>query len=545
MKFENYRHYIYIAIFIVAISAFYTYINKNYRIKDKFTDGTGNCNGIKFSGSGSSTGGNNMLALYHGGMPGAGYYSEAEWQSYCQNYWSFVNQVKSINSIMFVCTDAGQKCQGDGVTKKVIGDCLIDYWLDCNSSSEYNGEMGFTVFPSGKYSWTWNCNVKGQAPGSACMNNKLPNDGKNDDFYLQIFNTPRSSTHCQPAPPPVGGGCPKACPCDPTDKESKQCDFISTVGHKWKSYCKDAGVCDGVAPSSYKSPTFKKSEGGRACSALQGWSQGGGYCAANCKGDFDPAHGTWCEKGRCKGCNKNVTCSAEDVDGFKTPTCAKINGVYDYNNGCDPNDPDGTGNKAAEGCPNNWEQALNYITYVNILQLDKGRKDQLISFIAVDGEGEGGYTDDVYGWCPLNKALAWAQDLPYPRTKPTDKPGSGKTNNRNKVIGPLKKPDGSSTGSYKLSEIFPTRFQTGVAHGPGNFCAPGSGLESQTCDLIGTTRAYPELYWIGELLATNCNLNTKTGDNSGSTNPGGGTHGGGTNGGGGEGWWNTTFTSKL
>ena len=144
---------------------------------------------------------------------------------------------------------------------------------------------------------------------------------------------------------------------------------------------------------------------------------------------------------------------------------------------------------------------------MNVLQLDKGRKNQLISFIVVDGEGEGGYTDDKAGWCPFNKAMAWAQDLPWPNTA-SDKPGSGSTKNRSTVKISVTKPDGTQTAEYSLGEIFPNRFQSGIAHGPGNFCAPGSSLKEQTCELIGTTRAYPELYWIGELMETKCSLNT-------------------------------------
>jgi len=118
-----------------------------------------------------------------------------------------------------------------------------------------------------------------------------------------------------------------------------------------------------------------------------------------------------------------------------------------------------------EGCPNNWEQIMNYIAYVNSQATPK------ISFMVVDGEGEGGYTIDKAGFCPIISAIAHAK---------------------------------------KIGDV-PSDFTIGVAHGKGNFCSGGkykSDKYKSSCQAIGTDTAYPEIYWFGEL--TDCAQAIKT-----------------------------------
>jgi hypothetical protein len=113
------------------------------------------------------------------------------------------------------------------------------------------------------------------------------------------------------------------------------------------------------------------------------------------------------------------------------------------------------------GCPNNMEQMINYIVSVNNKQKIKGAP--LISFVVIDGEGEG-YSMNRKGLCPLISAIKAAKALP--------------------------------------AKALPANFTAGIAHGPGNFCpdsTTGPLYDSSTCGVTGLDTAYPEIYWFGEL----------------------------------------------
>jgi len=247
------------------------------------------------------------LALYHGGCTGCNYFSDDQWKKYCAAYWAFVKHA-GINKAMFNLTDAGAKDSGTNLRH---GDNILKYWIGSMPSELKNSvKIGFTVFPSAKYPWTWDCSLKGQTPGN-----------------------------CQPS---------------------------------WN---------------------YTQKKGSSSCCP--------GYSA---------------------------------------------------------------GDAAPEGCPNNWEQVMNYIAYVNAKSTPK------ISFIVVDGEGEGGYTVDKAGFCPIMSAVAYG----------------------------------------KTAGAIPKDFTVGVAHGPGNFCSGGQYCNTadcksknpkgkDTCEIMGIDDAYPELYWYGEL----------------------------------------------
>jgi len=183
----------------------------------------------------------------------------------------------------------------------------------------------------------------------------------------------------------------------------------------------------------------------KTCAPYNAFKKADAYCNQQCT-DI-ASNGTWCEKNLCHGAGCNTISCAPDV----------ISGA-DITN---PNPP-------APGCPNNWEQIMNYITYVNSTVKNNTPK---ISFIVIDGEGEGGYTIDKDGFCPLMSAIKY-----------------GKANYSNEI---------------------PHDFSVGVAHGPGNFCSGGTYPKGDdTCQIIGTDQkdssntsgeAYPEIYWYGEL----------------------------------------------
>ncbi len=183
----------------------------------------------------------------------------------------------------------------------------------------------------------------------------------------------------------------------------------------------------------------------KACAPYNAFKKADAYCNQQCT-DI-ASNGTWCEKNLCHGAGCNTISCAPDV----------ISGA-DITN---PNPP-------APGCPNNWEQIMNYISYVNSTVKDNTPK---ISFIVIDGEGEGGYTIDKDGFCPLMSAIKY--------------------------------------GKANYSSEIPQDFSVGVAHGPGNFCSGGTYPKGDdTCQIIGTDQqdssntsgeAYPEIYWYGEL----------------------------------------------
>ena len=195
---------------------------------------------------------------------------------------------------------------------------------------------------------------------------------------------------------------------------------------------------------------------GGGCKPYDAFKKADVYCQQSCQAAFGtlPSNGTWCEKNICHG----VPCDGSQSSGKSSsynPSCSPD--IISKQSITNPNPP-------APGCPNNWEQLMNYISYVNS---SAGGDTPKISFIVVDGEGEGGYTVDRAGFCPVMSAINYGK-AHYPHEIPSD-------------------------------------FTVGVAHGPGNFCSGGkykSTKGKDTCEVMGIDDAYPEIYWYGEL--TDC-----------------------------------------
>jgi hypothetical protein len=122
------------------------------------------------------------------------------------------------------------------------------------------------------------------------------------------------------------------------------------------------------------------------------------------------------------------------------------------------------------GCPNNMEQMINYVLWVNNQQKSNG-KSNMISFIVIDGEGEG-YSMDKKGLCSLVEA----------------------------------------TNQAKNDKKLPHNFTLGIAHGPGTYCTDDKNdpnYAKSTCAVTGLDTAYPEIYWFGELVDCAKAVNTK------------------------------------
>jgi hypothetical protein len=151
-----------------------------------------------------------------------------------------------------------------------------------------------------------------------------------------------------------------------------------------------------------------------------------------------------------------ATCSANNTTSQKKRSSKKPCPVYSISKG----DSTPTVNPGP-GCPNNMEQMIDYVIWVNEQQKSNG-KSNMISFIVIDGEGEG-YSMDKKGLCPLVQATKQAKN------------------------------DGK----------LPSNFTLGIAHGPGQYCTDDKNdpnYEKSTCAVTGLDNAYPEIYWFGELV---------------------------------------------
>ena len=151
------------------------------------------------------------------------------------------------------------------------------------------------------------------------------------------------------------------------------------------------------------------------------------------------------------------------IKGQSPDNCTPENGNYMADTkdgeGCYPYKQGGIHIIPKFGCPNNMEQMINYVVWVNNKQ--KQKRAPLISFIVIDGESEG-YSMNSKGLCPLTSAIKAA----------------------------------------KSAGALPADFTTGIAHGPGNFCPDSKTdpmYDSSTCGVTGLDTAYPEIYWFGEL----------------------------------------------